>query len=330
MHTYQGNEPYIFISYAHADRACVLPLIEGMQARGYRVWFDAGIQGGTDWTATLGEKLEKCHCVIAFLSEAAVNSDYCRKEITFALGCKKPLLPVFLEDFALPSDMQFRLCDLQYMFAFRYPDTAAFLDTLCGLEVLAPCRSIQHAEGLLGEARRLFAQLMFDEAFDLLTQAAEAECAEAQFELAERYHYGENCPIDLKAATDWYHRAAQNGHNTAQFELGMCYFTGEGVPKDEKLAFFWMRQGDQPLFAQNIFTYALVFDMNGNTAEAVRLLAVAAEAGHAVAQYMLGARYLDGDGVEADRETAVAWLQKAAAQGDAEAIKLLEQLGEPC
>ena len=330
MPTYQGNEPYIFISYAHKDSDRVQPIIEGLQTRGFRVWYDAGIRAGDGWVCTLTEKIEGCCCFLPFLSKAFVCSKNCAREVFYAVETNKLILPVQIEDVELPHDMKFQMSSVQFMFANRYPDTDAFLDALCALEVLAPCRSALHAVGLLGEARRLFGQLQYDEAFDMLTQAAEADCADAQFELAERYHYGKNCAVDLCAAVRWYHRAAQNGHNDAQFELGMCYYSGEGVPRDEEQAFFWMQQGNEQLFAQNMFTLSIVHAINGNDAEAVRLLTISAEAGNAHAQFALGGRYLEGDGVEADYDKGVALLRLAAQQGLADAAAELERLGEPC
>ena len=41
---YEGNEKYIFFSYAHRDSATVLPMIEYMQEKGFRIWYDAGIE----------------------------------------------------------------------------------------------------------------------------------------------------------------------------------------------------------------------------------------------------------------------------------------------
>ncbi|CAB4244178.1 protein of unknown function [Methylacidimicrobium sp. AP8] len=54
----------------------------------------------------------------------------------------------------------------------------------------------------------------------------------------------------------------------------------------------------------------------------------AAERGDAGAQYRLGAAHLEGLGFEPDREEAEAWLEKAAAQGEAEAKEELSQLEE--
>ena len=35
---YEGDSPYIFACYAHADRDAVLPMIGALVADGYRVW----------------------------------------------------------------------------------------------------------------------------------------------------------------------------------------------------------------------------------------------------------------------------------------------------
>ena len=39
QNAYEGQEPYIFISYAHKDSNTVLPIIQGLQERGFRVWY---------------------------------------------------------------------------------------------------------------------------------------------------------------------------------------------------------------------------------------------------------------------------------------------------
>ena len=54
---YNGNEPYIFISYAHKNSDVVLPIIEALADNGFRVWYDAGIEAGTEWPEYVAEKL---------------------------------------------------------------------------------------------------------------------------------------------------------------------------------------------------------------------------------------------------------------------------------
>ena len=43
---YRGEKPYIFVSYAHVDSETVLPIAEELHKRGYRVWYDEGIEAG--------------------------------------------------------------------------------------------------------------------------------------------------------------------------------------------------------------------------------------------------------------------------------------------
>ena len=44
---YSGDEPYLFISYAHKDSERVLPVILSLQEKGFRVWYDEGIEVGS-------------------------------------------------------------------------------------------------------------------------------------------------------------------------------------------------------------------------------------------------------------------------------------------
>ena len=83
--TYEGKEPYVFVSYAHKDAALVLPVVAGLVESGFRVWYDAGIEAGTEWPEYIAAHLAEAHCVIAFLSPASVASQNCRQEITYAL-----------------------------------------------------------------------------------------------------------------------------------------------------------------------------------------------------------------------------------------------------
>ena len=45
---YKGNEPYIFISYAHADDQAVGNVLENMEKNGVRFWYDDGIEVGSE------------------------------------------------------------------------------------------------------------------------------------------------------------------------------------------------------------------------------------------------------------------------------------------
>ena len=110
---YEGNEKYIFISYAHKDSEIVLPIISNMISKGYRVWYDDGISPGTEWPEVIATHLNDCEVCIAFLSNSYVDSFNCKREIDFAIRKRKQLLSDFLEDTNLPLGVEMQISTTQ-------------------------------------------------------------------------------------------------------------------------------------------------------------------------------------------------------------------------
>lgn len=97
MQVYEGNQPYIFVSYAHKDRAEVLPILEAMKARGFRIWYDDGTEASYLFAQTIEAKLRDAACVLAFASRVSLNSRSCADEIGMAIAAHKQILLAFLE-----------------------------------------------------------------------------------------------------------------------------------------------------------------------------------------------------------------------------------------
>ena len=81
MTSYQGNEPYVFVSYAHADRDRVFPIIELLQDNGYHVWYDEGLHAGNDWRDELADRIRDCRAFLYMRTKNSARSPYCRDEI---------------------------------------------------------------------------------------------------------------------------------------------------------------------------------------------------------------------------------------------------------
>ena len=102
-------------------------------------------------------------------------------------------------------------------------------------------------------------------------------------------------PANYGDAMRWYEREAKKGSARAQFLLGMLYERGvPGHGKDLAKAHTWFLK--------------------------------AAEQGHPMAQYKVGASFHFGTGVTADRAQAVSWYRRAAGNGVAEAQHNLAHL----
>ena len=137
---YEGNQPYIFISYSHRNSRYIHGVIEFLQNSGYRVWFDGGIEAGSEWPEYIASHLEGCSCVLTFMSNAFVASDNCKRELHFAQDLKKPLLNVYIEEVNLPAGLRMQLGLCQAMYRDNFRTEGEFLHSLARARILAECR----------------------------------------------------------------------------------------------------------------------------------------------------------------------------------------------
>lgn len=136
LRPYEGTLPYLFVSYAHKDDAAVLEIISTLQSRGFRVWYDEGIEAGSEWPESIASHLERAQLVLAFLSPAYLRSDNCRKEMHYALTKKKPVINVFLEQTELSPGMEMQIGNLFALMKYTYPSEEYFYDKLFSAELL--------------------------------------------------------------------------------------------------------------------------------------------------------------------------------------------------
>lgn len=127
---YEGSAPYIFISYAHADAPAVMEIISDMHDRGYRIWYDEGIEIGSEWTECIASHLYDAHLVLAFITPAYLASDNCRKEMHYALTKKKKTINIFLEKTQLSPGMEMQLGNLFALMKYTFPSEEYFYDKL--------------------------------------------------------------------------------------------------------------------------------------------------------------------------------------------------------
>jgi TPR repeat protein len=154
-----------------------------------------------------------------------------------------------------------------------------------------------------------------------LAAAALAGDAEAQFDLAVAYDYGDGVRKDDGEAARWYRRAAEQGHPSAQNDLGYLYETGEGVGPDMAEAVRWYRRaaGQGLALAQNNLG---LLHQSGKGVErddgaAAQWFRRAAEQGHHGAQHNLAILYDEGRGVAHNGGEALKWYRLAAEDGEA-------------
>ena len=147
---YEGKEPYIFVSYAHKDSAAVFRLVEQLNERGYRIWYDEGIEPGSEWPEYIANHLLGAEMVLSVLTPSAVNSVNCRREINFALSKNKPVLTIYMEDIELPVGLELQLSSQQSVLYYTYDSEERFLDKIETCQHLRPCKRAAGEGGAAG------------------------------------------------------------------------------------------------------------------------------------------------------------------------------------
>ena len=206
---YEGNEPYIFVSYAHKDSERVLPIISALQERGFRVWYDAGIEAGTEWPEYIADHLDRCSCFLAFMSEYARDSHNCRREINFAIELRKEPLVIYLENVQMSLGMRMQLGSLQAIFYNRHSNLDSFIAELSHNQFLMECQINRTV---------------------------------SRQEIIQWHQNGKVCFINenFVEAVTWFHKAAELELADAEVYLSVCYLLGLGVEQDEAKAIQWL------------------------------------------------------------------------------------------
>jgi len=123
---YMGKEPYLFVSYSHKDGEKVFPELARLHSLGYRVWYDEGIDPGSEWPEEVAVALEGASHFLVFISPNAVVSQNVRNEINFALNRQKPFLAIYVQETDLPPGLQLRMGDIQAIMRYRMSDDHYF------------------------------------------------------------------------------------------------------------------------------------------------------------------------------------------------------------
>lgn len=141
---YIGEKPYIFVSYAHKDSEVVMRAIALLQQSGFRVWYDEGIDPGSEWPDTIEKYLERSSYFIGFISANALDSNYCKCELHTAFNERKKMLIVYLENIKLEGGLKMQLSSRQAIHWYKYESENAFFKKLLTAPGLNDCRESEN------------------------------------------------------------------------------------------------------------------------------------------------------------------------------------------
>ncbi len=111
----RSDGPYVFVSYKHQDIARIAPVLALLEKSGERIWSDEGLTGGVEWDEELENRIANCRLLVAFLSQAAIESKYCRREVKFADAIDRPILGVMIEEVELAHGLRMLMQQYQML-----------------------------------------------------------------------------------------------------------------------------------------------------------------------------------------------------------------------
>ena len=120
----------MFVSYSHADETAVYREIRRLQDRGIRVWYDAtGISAGAEWNDEIAGAIRDASEFLYFISPASVDSEHCRRELSFAQSLDRRIVVVHLEETEIPDGLRLSLENRQAILRYRL-EPAVYEDML--------------------------------------------------------------------------------------------------------------------------------------------------------------------------------------------------------
>src|SRR3954465_2620714 len=116
------QQPYVFISYASADRERVLPIVASMGEAGIECWIDQhGIEGGANWGMRIAQAIEGCAAFVLMSSAASLISRNVRQKAAIGGNFKNPSLPLLVDTTPVPTEMIYWLETAQWIEVLDQP-----------------------------------------------------------------------------------------------------------------------------------------------------------------------------------------------------------------
>lgn len=227
----------IFISYSRHDKSSVLPVVEHINREvDTQCWIDLkGIESGEEFEEIIMQAIEESKVVLFMLSDNSLKSPWTKREVYYAEGEGKRIVPNLIDGNKLRGWFKFHFGNVD------------FIDI----------HSIEHKEKLIRNLKswlktQIDTTLSTTSMIKTTKQVKNPTTPEQQYNIGGDYFHGRNGKKKNNIeALKWFKKAAEQGYADAQYNLGYCYLTGQGVSQDYSKAVMWYRKA-----AENGLAYA--------------------------------------------------------------------------
>ena len=117
---YDGNEPYVFLSYSHADFEEVKYFLELLKKNHFRFWFDEGIKSGSEWADEISQRIRNCVQFVVFISSNSIESSNVKDEVHIAVKYGIEIIRIHLDETELNGGLELQLDRRQALYRHKY------------------------------------------------------------------------------------------------------------------------------------------------------------------------------------------------------------------
>lgn len=93
--SYEGNEPYIFVSYSHNQQERIYDILWKLHNRGVRFWYDDSLNTGENWETGVKVKMENAASVWFFFDINFFSSFALKREVRFVSDKALNYAPIY-------------------------------------------------------------------------------------------------------------------------------------------------------------------------------------------------------------------------------------------
>lgn len=232
---YDGDEPYVFVSYSHNDSDVIFKEIKRLHDVGCRIWYDDGIIATSEWSSVIEKKLKGCSLFLVYITARSRESENVKDEINYAIKKNKTFLYVCLEDVELPEGMGLRMDRLQGILKYQLDEETYLKKLLRGIP-----NSLMEPEKELGslEIRCEMDGILWIDNKEIKSVAA------ATIVSVERLQVGEHQIMISSKDGEFRQSASIEDGKTTQIsarmkrpvEVGIIWIPVEGFPKPFSIA----------------------------------------------------------------------------------------------
>jgi TPR repeat protein len=313
----------IFISYASEDRHRAEMLAQILENRGWSIFWDRTIPIGKTWRETIGSELDNARCVIVLWSKTSIKSDWVQDEADDAKH-RGVLVPILIENVQPP--MGFR--NIQ----------AAHLENWDGTEPQAFHRLIADIAAIIGPLKEIENERRHELPTALLSPQAPRSATREPREQLQHVSSEQPKGAALSSTVPWWVIAGL-GSLAVLVMVGVWQkagppvapqpapsITSQPTPPITSQPTPQVRPQDGSAFYSEGVRYYYGRGVTQDYAKAREWYQKAADQGNVEAMYDLGVLYDKGQGVAQDYAKAREWWQKASDGGDPAAMQSLGAL----